>query len=67
LEHVIEGAFEPPLVWLGNTSVILPGGSTALAVPVEAHRPEHGMECALARVRSLKGDPGGDKPLTETL
>jgi hypothetical protein len=54
-------------VWLGNASVILPGGSTALAVPIEAHGPEHWMESALGRVCSLKGDPGGDKPLTETL
>jgi len=48
-------------------SDILPNGVTTIAVPVEAHRPKHGMESAMARVRSLKGDTCGDKPLTETL
>jgi hypothetical protein len=54
-------------VWLGNASVILPGGATTIAVPVEAHCPEHGMEGALGHVCSLKGDTGDDKPLTEAL
>jgi hypothetical protein len=67
LEHVIERAFDPPLEWLGNPSIILPGGATAVAVPVEAHPSEHGMERALADVRSMKGDAGGDQPLTESL
>jgi hypothetical protein len=52
---------------LGNVSINLPGGATALAVPVEAHPSEHGMERALGRVCALKGDTGSDKPLTETL
>jgi hypothetical protein len=63
----MEGAFEPPLEWLGNASVILPGSATAVAVPLETHRPEYGMERALGRVRSLKGNTDGDKPLAETL
>jgi hypothetical protein len=62
----MEGAFEPPLEWLGNASVILPG-SAAIAMPVEAHPPENGMERALAHMRPLKGDTGCDKLLTETL
>jgi hypothetical protein len=48
-------------------SVILPDGATAVAVPVEAHPSEHGMERALGRVCAVKGDTGSDKPFTETL
>jgi hypothetical protein len=39
----------------------------AVALPIEADSAEHGMERALAGVRSMKGETGGDKPLTETL
>ncbi len=63
----MEGAFEPPLEWLGTASVIRPGGATAVAVPVETHSLEHGMQRALGRVRSQKGNTGGNKPLAESL